>query len=510
MISKIGGRRVLQMKFFGDSETEKFDEAGITPFGKRVVKSSIWAFSDRVIQQILFFTRTLILARLLSPGDFGIFGISLLAITILSTFSKSGFDLALIQKKSDIRPYLDTAWTINLIRGMFRAAALFLSAPFIADFFNSPGVVPVVRVLALSELVNSSQNVGMVYLQKELEFGKRFVFSVTVGIAGLIVGVTAVYFLRDVRALVYASLAGSIAGLVTSYIIHPYRPSLNIDLGKAKEMFKFGKYIWGTSVLKFFILHGDDAFLGKILGPAALGLYQMAYRISNIAATEISNVLSDVAFPAYSKIQDQSHKLRIGYLKTIKITTLFAFPIAGGLLILSPEFVRLVLGEQWISMIPAMRILCLLGMLKSIGFDDLFKSVGRPDIPTKISLVRLMAMVVTIYPLTLRLGMQGTALSVLISSFFVIPIGLYHMSKTINYKIRDFLKLLSFPFTATALMVFIVSLLKRTISDINIASLALLITSGLVFYFAAIYLINMIFREYQLISLIKEIKRGWR
>lgn len=391
---------------------------------QRVVHAGFWAFALRITDRLFGLARTIVLARLLAPTDFGLFGIALLAMSALGTFSQTGFNAALIQKKEDIKPYLDTAWTIQAIRGILLASILFLMAPYVAAFFEAPVAKPILQVIGLSVLLQGFTNIGVVYFQKELEFHKQFVYMFSGTLVNVGVAISAAFLLRSVWALVFGLLAGNVVRLVVSYFVHSYRPRLRFEGAKAKELYAFGRWILGSSILVFLLNQGDDILLGKVLGVTALGLYQMAYRISNLPATEITHVISQVTFPAYSKLQDRLPQLRQAYLQTLQVVAFLSFPIAGGIAFFAPDFTRIFLGEQWMPMVPAMQVLAIWGLMRSLGAmsGSLFQGVGRPSILTSIQLAKLALLATLIYPFTVRWGMLGTALAVVIHT---LPIEIY-------------------------------------------------------------------------------------
>jgi len=393
---------------------------------QRVVRGGIWVFALRIASRVLTLIRTIVLARVLAPGDFGLMGIALLAMSALETFSQTGFEAALIQKKEDIKDYLDTAWTISALRGFILFAVLYLAAPYIALFFDTPAATPIMRVIGLSILLNGLTNIGVVYFRKELEFNKQFIYQLSGTVADLVVAITAALLLRSVWALVFGLLAGNLVRFGMSYVIHPYRPRVRFEVGKAKGLYNFGQWVLGSSILIFLITQGDDIFVGKLLGTTALGLYQMAYRISNMPATEITHVISQVTFPAYSKLQDNIPKLEEAYLKTLQFTAFLSFPIAGLIFILAPHFTKIFLGEKWMPMVPAMQVLVLWGVIRSIGVHhgSVLQSVGKPDILTKLNIIKLIILAILIYPLSTKWGIVGTSLAVCASALFITPTAL--------------------------------------------------------------------------------------
>lgn len=322
----------------------------------------MWVFGLRGINRVLGLIRTIILARLLAPSDFGLLGIAMLAIATLETFSQTGFNAALIQKKDNVESYLDTAWTVSAIRGVILFIILFFSAPLMASFFNTPQAALVIRVIALSTLLSGLRNIGILFFQKELEFNKQFIYELSATLVDLTVAVVLAFILRNVWALVWGGLAANFVRLFVSYVFHPYRPHIRLNKNEFQDLFSFGKWVFGSSILIFLVTQGDDIFVGKMLGATALGLYQMAYLISNLPATEITHVISQVTFPAYSKMQGDIPRLKAAYLDVLQLTAFISLPVAGGIFILAPEFTLIFLGEKWMPMVPTIQILVLAGL----------------------------------------------------------------------------------------------------------------------------------------------------
>jgi len=458
---------------------------------QRTVRSGFWVFSLRIVQQLFSLARLVILARILAPHDFGLLGIALLTMATLETFSQTGFQAALIQKKEDIKSHLDAAWTVLILRGFILFVILYLIAPYAATFFNAPEAKPIIQVIGFAILLQAFTNIGVIYFQKELEFNKEFIYQFAGTLADFIVAISAVLILRNVWALVFGLLAGNFARFVVSYLIHPYRPHLSLDLGKAKELFEFGKWVLGSSILVFLITQGDDIFVGKLLGATALGFYQMAYRISNMPATEITHVISQVTFPAYSKLQDNIPKLREAYLKVLQITAFLSFPIAGLIFILAPDFTKIFLGEKWMPMVPAMMALCIFGVTRSIGatMGPILYSVGKPKIQTKVSSVQLITMAIIIYPLTIRWSILGTSLAIVIPNILALILITIEVRSIINATYKEFFVSVIMPVIAVFVMffaMFLKQVLLPSVSSIPNFFVGLVLCS--VIYFAIIYL----------------------
>ena len=207
---------------------------------QKVVRGTFWVMAFKVIERILRLARTIIVARLLSPSDFGLFGLACLSMNILQTFSETGMKTALIQKKGKTEEFLDTAWTINLIRNTLLFSILFFGAPLFARFFNNLSAIPLIRIVGLTMLASGLSNIGTVYFVKDLDFRKEFILQISNTLAYVIITIPLAFILRNAWAIVWGFLGGSIIKCIVSYIVHPYRPKLRIEFPKAKELLTFG------------------------------------------------------------------------------------------------------------------------------------------------------------------------------------------------------------------------------------------------------------------------------
>ena len=410
---------------------------------ERVFHGGFWVFSLRIVDRLLMLIRTIILARLLAPNDFGLFGIAMLALATLESFTQTGIAAALIQKKDDTQNYLDSAWTIQVFRGIIIAIVMIFGAPLVGVFFEEPRAIMLTRILAVSVLIFDFRNIGIVYFQKNLEFHKQFVYQFGGTIADLAIAIPAALIIRSVWALIFGLLARNFIYFTLSYIIHPYRPRFRLDPRKSKELFDFGKWIFGSSVLVFVSTQGDYIFLGKILGATALGFYQIAYKISNLPATEITHVISQVSFPAYSKIQEEIKALSRAFNKIFLITISISLPISVVIFLFAPGFVKYILGTKWLPIIGPVRILAMYGLIRSITamWAPLYRATGVPKFGPYSQVFRVTGMFLPIYWLTINFGIEGVCISVIIGQVSVLIFHLYYTYKISNLAI-NFLEIL--------------------------------------------------------------------
>jgi len=477
---------------------------------KRVVRGGIWVFALRIANRSLGFIRTIILARLLAPHDFGLFGIAMLAIATLETFSQTGFQAALVQKKKNVEPYLDTAWTISAIRGIILFLILFSSAPLIANFFDSAQAALVIRVIAVSTLLSGFRNIGILFFKKELQFNKQFIYEFSGTLVDITVAISLAFILRNVWALVWGGLAANFVRVFMSYIIHPYRPRIKFEKEKFQELFAFGKWVLGSSILVFLITQGDDIFVGKMLGVTALGFYQMAYLISNLPATEITHVISQVTFPAYSKLQDDLPKLKDAFLKVLQLTAFISVPLTAGIFILAPEFTKIFLGDKWMPMVPAIQILVLAGLVRSIAATSgyVFYAVGRTKIDTILQIIRLIVLAALIYPLAIKWEISGISIAVFLS-IFISNIGFNFMAiKITKCSVAHFIKMMIIPLINGTIAGLLILGLKTTMGT-GILEFIILACLGALIYLILVYLSDRLF-NYEIQTLIKESIKSFR
>jgi len=459
---------------------------------EKVVKGSTWLVGLKIGARVTGLASTFVLARLLSPADFGVLGVCLLAVSLLETFSQTGFESALVHKKGDIGRYLDTAFLVSALRGVILGLSLFVSAPLVAAFFDSPPSGELLRFLALMPVLGGLCNVGMVVFQKELHFRKLFLYEISSTVSYLLFAVPLAYFLRNAWALAWAVLAGRLVTLAASYVLHPYRPVFRFDATAARELFSFGKWLFWTHIILYFINEGQNAFVGKMLGTAALGCYAMAYKIAYLPVTEITFVVSRVMFPAYSKIQDNPAKTREVYNKTIDLLAFVSIPASGMIYACSPDFVSLFLGQKWADAVPVIRLYAFTGFLVSIGAaaGPFLYGVGKPRIVTYILLLRLLLTASLIYPLTLWWGLWGTALSVLLSTAVVEPLEVLIVARLTRSRLLSLGTGVAVPFVLTVAMVCLFEVSRFVFAGGQPGIPAFLLLSGMagLFYLLTAYL----------------------
>ncbi len=388
---------------------------------KRQVASGLfWVALSQMIARGLSFLAMLILAKLLTPAIFGLVGMASLAIAALQYFQDIGFGAALIYRQEDVQEASQTAFITVISSSLLIYLVAVLSAPWVAAFFRQPEVAPVLRVLAITVPLSSLGRVPFSLLSRALDFRRKIIPELAASIAGGIVSIVLAFRGAGAWSLVWGELARSSTATVLVWLVSSWRPQWRFDRHQARQLFAYGKHITGSQTLIFLITNVDDAIVGRYAGQAALGFYQFAYKISNTPATQITQVLSQVMFPAFSRLAgEKAGQARARYyLTVVRYVSWITLPIAAATILFAPEFVMALYGETWAPVILPLQLLAGYGLIRSIAANmgSIFRAMGKPQWLTYIAAWRLTTMLVFLYPVTMRWGIAGvSALSLVVA-----------------------------------------------------------------------------------------------
>lgn len=403
--------------------SENVDDHDNSNYSRRVVSAGLWSVGMRLMEKSLSFARTVILARILAPSDFGLFGIAVVALSALEAFSQTGFQVALIQKRHDVDASLDAAWTVQVVRGMVLLISMYFAAPWIAEFLGDSRATPLLQVLGLSSFVRSMENIGVVKLQRELRFDRLFGYSAAGLIIDLAVSVGMALAVGSAWALIGGMIAGNVGRLFASYIVQHRRPRFEFDISRVRELSRYGFWIYFNNMLTFLVLRGDNAVVAKLLGPLALGVYEMSCRLSDLLTREFATVLGNFSLPAYARIQNERLRLQRIYCQSLEVVAAVAFPAAAATMVLARPITEAILGPQWTEVALVLPFLAFAGSLRSIASvaGAAYNGVGRPDASFNMNLLRTITAMVLIIPFTLRYGIEGTGASMAGGAIMLIP-----------------------------------------------------------------------------------------
>lgn len=404
-------------------------------YTKTALKGISWMSSFRFATRAMSILKIALLARVLSPDQFGIFGIATLVLGFLEIVTQTGVDVFLIQSRNDITRYISSAWVMSIIRGIIIFLIILISAPLIATFFKSPSATTIIVLIAFAPLIKGFINPAEIKFQKELKFKYEFWFRTSIFFTDALISVIFSILTHSVYGLIIGLYSGALLELAISFLIKP-KPKLEIKFDYLKELFHKGKWVTAYSALAYFAENGDNIIVGRVMGIPTLGIYQMVYKISIAPLSEISDVVNQVFFPVYSKIAEDKKRLFLAFSKTTLILSIATFIIGGIIFLFPSQIITIVLGTRWLLAAPALKILAIYGVLRAITApaSAVFLGAGKQNYVTFMALARFSGLIITIYPLVNVFGLVGAAYSALFSVLIELPVILYFFIKILKKK----------------------------------------------------------------------------
>ncbi len=385
--------------------------------GRQIRSGVFWVTVARVSTRGLNILTRLVLAVLLTREAFGIVAGANLYIDALQLIREAGFGSALIyfhgkypQEEEEAE---HTAFWFVLIMAIVLYALTLLLAPFAVRFARDPNplIAPVLRVLGLNLIISAFARIPMVRLAKQMDFRRRAIPDVVPNLINVAVSLPLAALGFGVWSLVFGRLAATVGRVVLSWWITGWRPKFLFVSRLARTLFDYGKHIAGSQLLILGITNIDDLFVIRLLGWDIEGVYDNAYRLSNLPATQITSVINQVMFPALAKIRENVHLFRRVYFQALRYVALVATPVAGGTVLFAPDVVTLIGSSKWQDMIVPMQLLAVYGFIRSLAANmgNVYRGGGRPEYLTYIAIWRLSTMALLLYPVTVRWGIVGVS-----------------------------------------------------------------------------------------------------
>jgi len=420
---------------------------------KQMAKGAVWMVLFKTFERSIGMISLMILARLLTPADFGTVAIATAITALLDLLSAFGFDIALIQNSDPPREHFDTVWSFEVLFGLFGATVLVVGSGAIADFYNQPKLQPVMWVLAATYVVNGFTNIGTIYFRKNLDFRREFIFLATKKICTFLVTVPTAFFLRNYWALLAGIFFGQCFSLVQSYVLHPFRP--RFSLSAWRELFGVSNWLFINNMSLFMRQRSGDFIIGKLVGAATLGLFNVAEEVANLTTNELIAPINRAVFPGYVKLKKDLGALRQSFLDVNALVTSFAVPSGMGIAVLAPQIVPLMLGNQWLSIIPVIQLLALSAILMALQTNTgyIILALGYNKVHTLINLTSSIILAVTLFFAIQFWGLKGAALATLFHNVYRGPLQYHYVMKFTGVKRRQVLAIQWRPFVAAGVMV---------------------------------------------------------
>lgn len=329
----------------------------------KTIKGVLWGSVNNFANQGIQFLVGIILARLLTPAEFGLVGMLTIFIVISETFINSGLGSALIRKKDCTQKDYSTVFYFNLLGGILFYTGLFLSADSIASFFNEPQLAKLLRVLGLVVLINALTIIQGTITTKRVDFKLYAKIAVISGISSGVIAIFLAFQGFGVWSLVIRTLVNTTIHSFLLWFWNHWRPSLIFSKSSFKELFGFGVNLLGSSLVGKISQNINTLVIGKFFSATDLGFYTRADHFKNIPSQNINMIISKVSYPILSQIQDDPLRLKDAYKKIILIITFISFILMGGLAAIAEPMIVFLIGEKWIPSIIFLQMLCLPGML---------------------------------------------------------------------------------------------------------------------------------------------------
>lgn len=372
----------------------------------------IWKGIQLVGVKVIFLARTLILARLLIPEDFGLLAISMIAVDVLLRITDFGMVPALVQKQDVEDQHYNAAWTVGIVRAVAVALIVFMAAPLIAELFSEPRATDLIRIVTIRPILEALVSIKVANLTRDLQFRSLAFIYLPEALANTLVSITLAPF-WGVWALIAGALAGPVALIIASYIFAPHRPRLSFAMQPIRPLIQYGRWIFMTSLISVLGSSMVQLVISRQLGAAELGLYYLAAKLAFIPYEVGYEVVGAVAFPLFARLQSDLQKAARAFRSILTGISALLLPVCVLMIVLAPSLVENVLGSRWAGTDSIIRILTLVSVVELIGVTiaPALKGLGQPNRLVVIEISQSLLLITLIWWLTSLFGVNGAALA---------------------------------------------------------------------------------------------------
>lgn len=405
---------------------------------KQAVAGMVWTFTQQIGTQLIGFAVSLILARLLEPGDFGVIALFGVLLGIGGVFISSGLATSLIRSQDvDHRDY-STVFFFNLGVSVAVYAVLYFTAPWVALFYKLPLLTPVIRMYSITLVIGALTTVQQTILTKQMDFKRQLYISMPSLVLGGIVGIILAYFHYGVWALVYMAIIQSAVSCLFFWFLSPWKPSLVFHRQKFIDHFSFGYKMALSGLLDIIFTNIYTIIIGKIYNPTQLGFYNRADSLKQLPVSNLAGALNKVTFPLFAKIQDDDIQLRFVYRKIMRLVIFIIAPVLTIMVVMAEPLFRFLFTDKWLPAVPYFRVLSVAGLLYPIHAYNLhiLQIKGRSDLFLRLEIIKKIIMVAIIAG-SLYFGMMGLVWGQVVFSFAALFINMHYTGKFLKYNAWD-------------------------------------------------------------------------
>lgn len=468
----------------------------------KTVKGVVWSSIERFSTQGVQFLIMIIMARLLTPKDYGLIGMLAIFLAVAQSLIDSGFSQALIRKQNRTDVDNSTVFYFNIIVSCSLYLILFITAPFVADFYNQPELTSVMRVVCLGVILNSLAVVQRALLTVRIDFKTQAKASLSAAVISGCIGIVLAYSGLGVWALVVQQLLNLSVNTLLLWIFSKWRPIAVFSWDSFHELFAFGSKMLASGLLDTLYRNIYPIVIGKLFSASSLGHYTRAQQFSEFPSSNITGIIQRVTYPVLCGIQDDMERLTNVYRKFLKLSAFIIFPLMIGLSAVALPFVDIILGVQWSFCGQLLQIICFAMMwypIHSINLN-LLQVKGRSDLFLRLEIIKKI-LGITVLCITAPFGLIVMCYGQIFNSIVALAINTYYTGKLINVGfIRQMKDLL--PTILLSLTMFGTILLVNGFIESNMYRLIIGIMVGIVVYVSGSYIFK--FKELQtLFSLIR-------
>ncbi|MEX2594842.1 MAG: lipopolysaccharide biosynthesis protein [Anditalea sp.] len=323
-----------------------------------------------------------ILARLLTPAEFGIVAIVTVFVSFFNLLTNFGIGPAVVQNRDLSKEDIRSIFSLSILLGIFFAGCFFLSSSIIAGFYNEPDLVNVVRLLSVAILFYSMQIVPHALNQKKLRFKQLGIISVTVQLFSGSLAIILAYQGFSYYALVFKSIFDGLATLIAFYWLAPVKITFNIRMEAFRKIARFSSFQFMFNFINYFSRNADSLLIGKFFSAAALGYYDKSYRLMTLPVSNLTHVITPVLMPVLSEFQHDKQRIYLIYIKVVRILATIGFPLSIFLYFSAPEIIYIIYGPQWDQSIPVFKLLALTVGIQMVlsSSGSIYQAVNRTDL----------------------------------------------------------------------------------------------------------------------------------
>ena len=403
---------------------------------QKTISGMIWSAFQRYSTMIITFISGIILARLLTPHDYGCIGMLSIFMVLAECFIDGGFGEALIQKKNPTQADYSTIFFWNIAMAVLMYIVLYVSAPFIASFYDMPLLCDVLRVQGIILFIYAFNIVQRNQLRKKMNFKVLSIVTIVTSVTSLTITVLMAYNGYGVWSLVAQHIiTGLIPALVFWFYIK-WRPQMTFSWNSLRELFSFGFYMFLTHVFNRFERQIQGLLIGKVYDSSTMGYYSKAFAVERLSSTSISQVMAQVTFPLYAEMQDDKAKL-VNALKRLTMTlSYFTFPLMFILLLCAKPIFILLYSDRWAASVPYFQVLCIAGLaycLQSVN-NQTIAAIGKSKVMFVVTVIKRVIGISCIVFGLLLFGMKGLLVGVVLNTWVSYFINIYVVSRYIGYK----------------------------------------------------------------------------